>query len=498
MSIGKAAVCYCFIILTSNVDASTSPSPALISLDKVIQAVVDYYPSIKIASLQVDKVSQNAIRIRSRLGWNLNAGAGVSNYVGFTGSTVNQGEVGASVTRTLSWGDQLSFDAKAIWEDSERPFFQSFSNPGTVSSAGINYRHPLQQGKGNVSYHLALQDNEQNIQIARASLASLYNGLARQITFIYFSAAQTLSRLDNVRQSISRTRRLQKFINNRFSLGIAEDKDKLQVDAEYKSQVARLKALDVIWIEQQIALNRLMGIKWDKIFITELPKSTDASFKNFTEYLEQIKHYDPQLRQINAQIQLATNNIQLRREKKRNNMDIVMHFGQQKRSTDITFDGSDYSEVVGGLKLEYKNALDKTGSDAAIFQSQLDRDAALQQKYFREQELHYDVASLLAELKAARLSTHAYLDSVKTERAKLTEADERYKRGRIDVDLLLKFETQLSIAQLAYSLQTIDVARREYVLLRLRGEIWRSISLPAATEIFPEGSQLQKSSGTVK
>jgi len=445
-----------------------------LSLEQVLQSVIDNYPSIQIAALQVDKVEQNSVLTLGRLGWQLSAQAGASKEIDFTGGTVDQANIGTSLKRLSSSGNTISLQGQSTWANAGPSFSANRSKPGTTSSVQISFRHPLQKGNGNITHHLTLDDNKQFVVLAKAERTDLYNRLAQQITQLYFSAANTLASLENIQQALNRTQRLQKFISGRLNLGIAENKDQLQIDAQFSNQNANLYALRVVWIEQEIALNQLMGKKWNNPISTITSKTTNSKLIDMLDYVQEIFRQDSQLEIMNTYLALAQNKIMLHRENKQNTMDLVMNIGQQVRANG----SDDYSETIGGLRIEYNEALDKSGSDAVIFQAQLDRDISLQQISLRQQEIRYEVATLLAGLDAAKKSTQAYKNSIQSELAKLKEADARYRRGRIDIDLLLQFKAQLSTAELSYSLQLIQQNKREYQLARLRGEIWNSIELP--------------------
>ena len=64
-----------------------------LSLEQVLQSVIDNYPSIPIAALQVNKVEQNSVRALSRLGWRLSAQAGRSKEVDFAGGKSSASKV---------------------------------------------------------------------------------------------------------------------------------------------------------------------------------------------------------------------------------------------------------------------------------------------------------------------------------------------------------------------------------------------------------------------
>ena len=127
-------------------------------------------------------------------------------------------------------------------------------------------------------------------------------------------------------------------------------------------------------------------------------------------------------------------------------------------------------------------ALDARGDDAALYQAQLERSITAQDRKQILDDLHYDAASLLAELKAIRATIKAYRLSVKSERAKLDEAERRYRQGRITIDQVIQFENQTAASELGLVLQRIDYQRSLIRLELLRGTLWNSVDITAVEQ----------------
>ena len=149
--------------------------------------------------------------------------------------------------------------------------------------------------------------------------------------------------------------------------------------------------------------------------------------------------------------------------------------GNQTNEGDTVSGSLSESEVVGGIRLEFNRGMDKSGFDAELYQSQIDRGIALQNQKQVLEDLQYELSSLLSEIKVGQNALNAYKQSASSENKKLDEAIKRYKEGRADTDQLIQFESQLSLAELAVELQKIELLRRFYRLSLLRGEIWETI-----------------------
>jgi len=134
--------------------------------------------------------------------------------------------------------------------------------------------------------------------------------------------------------------------------------------------------------------------------------------------------------------------------------------------------------MVGGISLEFKRGLDKSGLNAELRQAHYDKELALQDKKLILQNLQYSVASLLVEFESAEQAVSAFSKSVEAEHKKLTEADRRYKDGRIETDRIIDFEKQLANAELAFELQKIELVRRYHQLNLLSGKLWQTVNRP--------------------
>jgi outer membrane protein TolC len=176
-------------------------------------------------------------------------------------------------------------------------------------------------------------------------------------------------------------------------------------------------------------------------------------------------------------LKLANSIIETSTDAQKDNLDLVLFAGGRNNQGDAATGSVDNSEVVGGVRVEYSQSADKRGVDAELYQAKLDRSIALQDKLQKEEDLQYELASLLAEYKAGNKALGAYKTSVKSEKNKLDEALSRYRRGRTDTDQLIQFESHLSSAELSLELQRIELSRRYYKVNLLTGDVWSKITL---------------------
>jgi len=445
-----------------------------LSLQQVLQKVIDHYPSIQSASLQVEKASQENIKAESQLAWQMNGNAGVSRDTGLFGTSSDRVNLGAGVNRRLENGGVLGFNASISRDDAEEAFAPTIPNPVTKTRVDVNYRQPLQKGSENAQYEESKTAAQAQLQLVQSDKVALYDALATEVIDLYLATSITEARLQNSQNKIDRGLRLKKYINNEVQLGLSEEKDILQVNARLEADRAEKQSLEVLLKRQIISLNRLMDRPWDKSFSIDLQLTNMPETKYDIAYQKAIKQ-STQLKQIDARLMLAESAIRLSRDQRENELDLVMYLGNESNQGDLAVGDYDESGIVGGISLEFKRALDKSGLDAELRQAHLDRELALQDKKLVLQNLQYTVASLLAELQSTELAVKAFNKSVNAEKSKLVEARHRYKDGRIETDLIIEFEGQLANAELAYELQKIELARRYYQLNLLDGSLWKNI-----------------------
>jgi len=449
-----------------------------LNINQLLQDVIDHYPAIKTAYFQVASAQQENLKIQGQLGWQLGAKAGFAQEVSLFGSPVQQTSLGASLSRQLESGDSLSLSASIAHEDADESTIPSLPNPSTSSDLRFEYTKPLAKGTENIEYKLSLINSKAGVDIKIADQQALMDKMASQIIELYLAAINTRHRIDNTKASISRTTKLVKFIKDRFKLGIVENKDQLQTDAQLQSQKAQLSALNLAWTQQTIAINRLTGRSWNQPLQLTVPDVKTTKNTTLENNIVPVKQYSPELRQIDSLISIAENKIKVQRQNNKDNLDLKFYIGNKTSEGDAQNGSVSDSDIVAGVQLDFKQSIDKSSSNAALFQAQLERGLQLQNKKQLLENLHFDLASLLAETKAVAQTIQAYKKSKAAEIKKLNDAEQRYKSGRIDIDQLLQFENQLSATELTLSLQKMELQHRLLKLSLLKGEIWNNIKMP--------------------
>ena len=444
--------------------------------EQVLQKVIDHYPSISVAAIEIERARQSIKVANSQIGWQLDAQAGIERAVGLFGTPSDTLALGAGMSRLLDSGSSIAFEGGIRREDSETVLSPAMANPATSTNFGLSYRQPLAQNKAYTTFQESRTSAELDLEATMAERDDLYDQLALRVIDLYFSASVLLARIDNVDQSIERAKRLQHYINNKTSLGVSEEKDILQVNAQLNALIAEKKNMQTSWVMQKIALNRLMERPWDSDIKTT--HKTNAVTDAFDNLYLQAQKYSPQIKLMDSRLVQADSAIRTRRDERESAMDLVWFAGGQNYAGDTASGSTSETELTGGLRLEYKGTIDKSGVDAKLYQAQLERSVVLQDRKLLLQNLQYDLSSLLEEIKANNSALGAYEKSLKSEIIKVDEAMQRYRSGRIDTDVLIKFEDQLSLAKLSLELQRISLMQRHYKLQIMLGKLWGEIKKP--------------------
>lgn len=291
-----------------------------LTLESMLQKVVDHYPSLKIASMQVAKASKESVRVNSQFGWQLSGESGLSHETSLTGATVDRIMVGGGAIKKLSSGDILSLTGALRFDDLDDSIIPvSQPDPSTNFDFEVNYRRSLGKGAENLDYRLASIQAEAGKKMSQAQEKSQYDQIASQVLGLYLQAVITHKQIDNVKTSITHSQRLNKFVKSRLGLGISENKDELQVTAQLNGLKAKLKGLQLLWVQQEITLNRLMGLPWNNKVDINLANTSHTNNGQLANYVDEATQHSPELMIIESELTIAESVIKT----KSNNRKIV-------------------------------------------------------------------------------------------------------------------------------------------------------------------------------
>lgn len=465
------------VLLILATTVTNAEETAALTFGQALQKVIDTYPTLDIARLQVEQARQEMYKIESSLGWQLAAEGGVNHDVSIFGVPSDVADAFASLNRTLPSGDSLGVSGRYRYEDSSATISPLLPNPSERINLDLNYRMPFGQGRDNPQYVQGRVTAEASVLLQKANELSIREQLARQTEDLFYSVASVRAQLATAQSAVDRARRLKRYVSERLELGLAEEKDILQSDAQLQSRLSDLRTLQVAWEQQRTTLNRLMGRPWDAEFIPLLdtkPLMISQSEQK-PALVNEAEANSPGLLTNQARVIQNEADLQLRRDGRKDKFDVVVSVGGRTASGDNAAGFVDEDDLAGGVRLEYQQALDKRGLDAGIYQAQLNLQIARQDERKIRDDLRYSVTGLLSEVKANQLSLTAHQKRLVSEQKKVNEALERYRVGREATDRLIQFENEMQVARLALEQDRIALERRLINLSILLGRIWQSI-----------------------
>ena len=451
------------------------------TLHQTLRQVMETYPSIEIARLQARQAQQDVIKSRSDLGWTLGGQLGAKHDLSaFSGTPSDSASLSIDLNRPLAWGGSYGIGGSYSYEDSSFSFGPTFPNPSHFTRVDINYRLPLAQGAGNPLYNEGLKSAKAGQRIARANEIGARDALASQTMELFFVAAITKMQLETSKDAVDRARRLKKYIGANARLGLSEEKDLLQVEAQLQARIADYDALDSAWEQQRTAINRLLNRPRTAEF-TPVLRDKDGTLDIDTRtILEQAKAHSPDLHRQLAQIDIAESQLTSSKDSAKSTFDLVfgMGYGNKQGPATPPVNQSDYAASV---RLEFRKALSRRGGDAVVTQALLGRSIAIREAERIRIDMKYNVTGLISEIEKTYRSLSSQRLRVIVERKKVDEASRRYRAGRTDTTQLIRFENEFQLSKLAREQQRISLARKYATLDLMRGKLLAGAMTPTAT-----------------
>lgn len=460
------------LFVTSSVLAETNNE---LTIYQVMQRVLDRYPSLKISEMEVAQAAEQRQQIESSLGWILNSSAGVTHDLTGLGTPSDRLDVNGSISRKLESGATLSLSGGYRYEDSSLTFSPALPNPAHTTRLDLSYRLPLSKGQGNPLYTEGVISSEASHNIAKANQLLTRITLAEKVKDLFYSSALTYARLDNAQKAVQRAKKLQAHINKNVKLGLSEEKDQLQVQAQVHSKLAELSAIQLQWKQQRTSLNRLMLEDWGydvkPVLIADIKHQTE----NLDKLIKTTTDYHPAVKISQAKLELSESKINSARDEKKDSLDLVMSVGSRTSDGKSTTSTVSEKDWAGAVSIEYQHLFDDKGVSSKYKQAQIEKNIALQNLQKTNDDIRYTVSGLVAESEAAKLAVTSSYQKLKSESLKLKETEHRFRTGRADTAQLIQFQNEYSFAQLAYQQQKIDMSNRVVALQIFTGQFWNKL-----------------------
>jgi outer membrane protein TolC len=262
---------------------------------------------------------------------------------------------------------------------------------------------------------------------------------------------------------------LKKYIRGNARLGLSEEKDLLQAEAQLQARIADYDALVSNWEQQRSSINRLMDRPRAAEFSPVLRDKGGNVGGSVETILKKAKDYSPDLHRQQAVIEITDSLIVTSKDATKSTVDLVLGVGYGNIQGPATPSPVDDSDYAASARLEYRKPLDNSGNEAVLTQAMIDKSIALRESERIRGDLKYNVTGLIAQISKSNTSLESQQLRVNAERLKVDEAINRYRTGRTDTTQLILFENDYQIGKLASELQRVELARQHASLELLQG-----------------------------
>ncbi len=459
-----------FIVSLVSTWPAHAGSETRLDIYQVMQRVLDRYPALKISAYDVELAAEQQKQVESSLGWILQAKSGAKHDLSAFGTPSDTVDINGGISRQLASGGSLSVTGGYHYEDSAFVLNSSFPNPSYSTRFDIGYRMPLLKGKNNPLYTEGKVSAEAGYELAKANLQLTRITVAEQVKDLFYGLALTRIRLENARQAVARTKKLQAYILKNVRLGLLDKKDKLQVQAQLNSTKADYNNIKIQLHQQTRLLNRLLQDDWDQTLMPLLLNNKIAHY-DIEQMVQKALNFHPLPVISRAKLKIAESKINSSRDEKKDSLDMVVSIGARRTGNAQTkvIKATDWA---GEISLEYRHLFDERGVSAKYRKAQLEKSMALQELKKNEDDIRYNVSGLISEIAAAEKALRSANVKKQSEAMKLKEAEQRYRTGRADIAQLIQFQNEYSFSQLAVQNRKVDLNSRIISLKILTGQFW--------------------------
>jgi outer membrane protein TolC len=418
----------------------------VLGLAQAIQQALAHRTELQSARLSSQSAVLGLSATESQLGWQATASAGWQHQLDALGQPADQSRLSAGLMKQQRSGNQLNLQGSYQKDDSDISGASLFPNPLESYGVNLDYRIPLQQGKGNLNYAYAEAQAQMNIAVARAQERATRERISEQLINVYHRLLELQIQIQENQRAIERTIKLEAFIQKNSQLGLAEAKDRLSVRARLAAQRADGRRLQREWTAQLVDLKKLTGVLPGSVTVVNFTNTKNLPHE-FTAIVKQVEKRDAVITSNQEKLALTESLLELNRDRQKDKFDVVLSLGNETRQGERTGTALDENEWTGGVRLEYQLPLDRTGVDATTRQTLLELD----QIRLENERYKNDLQSLLQQWYREWQLTHETANEYRLrkqiELKKYQEVKGRYLEGRTDIREMLEAEESLTLAQ---------------------------------------------------
>lgn len=447
-----------------------------LTLAGAVNKLKNYYPSLKIAQIKAQQANLEIETIKSQLDWSLNGSVAMTHDVSAFSTPYDRFEAGGSVSRKLESGHTMGISGRYQYNDDSFVINNSFPNPSQSVNLDLSYRVPLGRGENNTIYNQSLMIADIQRNIEKLNEKSILKSLLEQVINLFYEIDNTEKRLNYTQLSINRSERLRDYISRNKQLGIYENKDVLQADAQLLKVKADRENLLLLLSEQKYALIKLLGISSDENITLKIEDAPVIGLSGDALLMAVVNDH-PQLHIKKHLVEASDARIISALNENNDQKDIIFSIGARSLYGDANTDSVSEEDYAAQLKFEYKYDLGKRSYNAKIDKVKKEKDIALQEVALIESDIKYQLNALLYKINKQQDILNQLKKHKVISQEKYDDANQRYKKGRIDTTDLIKFESDLHSANLDYAAININLSRSRMNMALLSGMIWDMLAL---------------------
>ena len=447
-----------------------------LDLETAIKKLINYYPTLKIAQLKMQQANLEIDSVKSQLSWDLNGSVGVSHDVSAFSTPYDRFEAAANISRKLESGHSMGVSGRYQYSDDSFVLNNSFPNPSESLNLDLNYRVPLGRGEGNNGYQQSLAIAEMQKNIEALNKKEILKALTQQVVNLFYDIDNTEQRLIYTESSIKRSKRLRNYISRNMELGIYEEKDILESEAQMLKVIAEKENLILALDGQKHVLRKLLGINIG-VPINLIDTAVSSSNGTEDELLMLAENDSPILQIKKYLLDISDAKIISGMDVNSAQKDIVFSVGARSLYGDSSSGNVSEEDYSAQLRFEYNYDLGNKSYTSKIGKIKKEKNIAIEDLRLSKNEVKYTLNSLLDKINRQKIVKGRLRQHKEISQKKYNEAMRRYKKGRIDTTDLIRFENDLHIVSLDYVSSDINLSHSQVNLALLTGNLWASLGM---------------------
>ncbi|MFH1957227.1 MAG: TolC family protein [bacterium] len=362
-------------------------------------------------------------------------------------------------------GGMLSLTWKNTRTDSDSIFVSQFGspNPSFDSDMTLSYSQPLLKNfKGN-NDKTAIEISQMAENIAATSLKLQINILVNKIEKAFLSLNFERENLRAQKTSLERSKKLLKLNKKKLEDGLVEEVDIIATEAAITMHEAALLAAGDSVLSAEDNIGKIAGLKADARLKYRFISEAHSKFKHKDAAPEEVVKtalsLNPALKIIENQIAISSLECKIQENEKFPSLDFVTSYGLG--NTGPSWSGNndaltsmDNPAWYVGFNLNYfpKNSLAKS----MLKQREYTREKSSADLEDKKSEIITECRIIARRINTGALYVEAARKSLNLQKKKLQLEEIKFSQGRSSIQWLLKYQDDLSEAEVGYTRALTD------------------------------------------